>query len=65
MLSGNYSLPSNIEIHEWKTGTTSLGGNILTMNVSINGKSYSMYVADEISHADLYEKIGTMFNLAK
>ena len=64
-LSGNHSLPSNITIHEWKTGTTDLAGNILTMNVDVDGKSYSLFVADGDSQDDLYDKIGIMFNLTK
>ncbi|MBP3233296.1 MAG: D-alanyl-D-alanine carboxypeptidase [Eubacterium sp.] len=64
-ISGSVKLPSNIKIHEWKTGTTDLAGNILTMNVEIEGKSYSLFVADGVSQDDLYNKIGIMFNLTK
>ncbi|SNU06095.1 D-alanyl-D-alanine carboxypeptidase (penicillin-binding protein 5/6) [Lachnospiraceae bacterium] len=64
-LSGNYKLPSNIKLHEWKTGTTDLAGNILTMNVEIDEKSYSIFVADGDSQDDLYDKIGIMFNLTR
>ena len=64
-LAGSYKLPSNIEIHEWKTGTTDLAGNILTMNVEINKKPYTLFVADGASQDDLYDKIGIMFNLTK
>ena len=64
-LSGSYKLPSNIKMHEWKTGTTDLAGNILTMNVEIDGKSYSIFVADGDSQDSLYNKIGIMFNLTK
>ncbi len=64
-LSGSYSLPSNITIHEWKTGTTDLAGNILTMNVEVDGKPYSLFVADGVSQDDLYKKIAVMFNLTR
>ncbi len=62
-LSGNYQLPSNIKIDSWKTGTTRLAGHILTMNVEVDGKKYSLFVADGTSEDDLYNKIGTLFNL--
>ncbi len=64
-ISGGYSLPSNITIHEWKTGTTDLAGNVLTMNVEVDGKPYSLFVADGVSQNDLYKKIGIMFNLTR
>lgn len=64
-LAGTYKLPSNITIDSWKTGTTKLAGNILAMNVTIDGKSYSLFVADAISQDDLYDKIGILFNLTK
>ncbi|MCR5543913.1 MAG: serine hydrolase [Eubacterium sp.] len=64
-LSGKSKLPSNITIHEWKTGTTEAAGNILTMNVEINSKKYFLFVADSVSPDDLYDKIGILFNLCK
>ena len=62
-LSGQYSIPSNIDIMEWKTGTTNAAGNILCMNFYVNNKNYSLFVADGVSQDDLYDKIGTMFNI--
>ncbi len=62
-LAGTYKLPSNITIESWKTGTTEAAGNVLAMNVLIDGKSYTMFVADGTSQDDLYNKIGTMFNM--
>lgn len=64
-LAGSYELPSNISIESWKTGTTELAGNILAMNVSIDNRDYSLFVADSISQDDLYDKIGTLFNMTK
>ena len=63
-LSGSVSLPSNITIGTWKTGTTGGAGNCLTMRVKINGTDYTMMVADSVSHSDLYDVYGTLFNLA-
>ena len=64
-LAGNYKLPSNITIDSWKTGTTKAAGNILALNVTIDGSSYSIFVADSVSQDDLYDKIGIMFNLTQ
>ena len=64
-LAGNIALPSNITINSWKTGTTELAGNILAMNVTIDDKEYSMFVADSVSPDDLYDKYGLLFNLTK
>lgn len=64
-LSGGADLPSNISIGTWKTGTTGGAGNCLTMQVRINGVSYTMMVADSVSHSDLYNCYSVMFNLAK
>ncbi len=64
-LAGNRALPSNITINSWKTGTTELAGNILAMNVTIDDKEYSMFVADAVSPDDLYDKYGLLFNLTK
>ncbi len=58
------TLPSNIVIRAWKTGTTTGAGNCLTMNVLINDKSYTMMVADSISKDDLYQKYSILFNMA-
>jgi D-alanyl-D-alanine carboxypeptidase len=62
-LSGNYLLPSNIKIKEWKTGTTMMAGSVLTMIVEIDGKEYTMFIADSIGSEDLYQKYTVMFNL--
>lgn len=62
-LSGTYTLPSNIEMIVWKTGTTRLAGNVLTMTADIDGKSYTMFVADSNSPQDLYQLYGRMFNM--
>lgn len=62
-LSGGYTLPSNITIESWKTGTTKAAGNVLTMNTLIDNKSYTLFVADGTSQDDLYKKISIMFNL--
>ncbi|MCI6914903.1 MAG: serine hydrolase [Lachnospiraceae bacterium] len=62
-LSGTYTLPSNIEMTVWKTGTTRLAGNVLTMTADIDGKSYTMFVADSNSPQDLYQLYGRMFNM--
>ncbi len=62
-LSGNFSLPSNITILDWKTGTTDLAGNIMCMRIKIDKKEYSMFVADAKSPDDLYNKLSIMFNL--
>ncbi len=64
-LDGQCSLPSNITIHEWKTGTTEAAGNILTMNYEIEGQHYALFVADGVSPEDLYDKIGILFNMSK
>ena len=64
-LAGSFTLPSNITIHEWKTGTTDAAGNILTMNFEIDNSNYALFVADGTSPDDLYDKIGIMFNLTK
>lgn len=64
-LAGNYSLPSNISILDWKTGTTELAGNVLTMRFSISGKTYTLFAADGISQDDLYQKILNLFNLTQ
>lgn len=64
-LAGNYKTPSNITIKEWKTGTTDAAGYILTMNVDIDDKNFSLFVADGTSQDDLYDKIGILFNLSK
>ena len=62
-LVGAESLPSNITIESWKTGTTEAAGNVLGMNVMIDGKPYTLFVADGTSQGDLYDKIGMMFNM--
>ena len=62
-LAGETKLPSNITIESWKTGTTRAAGDVLGMNVLIDGKSYTLFVADGVSKDDLYDKIGTMFNM--
>ncbi|MBR6171719.1 MAG: D-alanyl-D-alanine carboxypeptidase [Eubacterium sp.] len=64
-LVGEASLPSNITIRTWKTGTTGGAGNCLTMRVRINGTDYTMMVADSISHSDLYHCYSIMFNMAE
>ena len=64
-LAGEYKTPSNITIHEWKTGTTDAGGYILTMNVEIDHGNYCLFVADKNSPDDLYDKIGNLFNYTK
>ena len=64
-LSGGYSLPSNIKMDTWKTGTTSQAGSCLTMYVDIDGHSYSLFVADAVGPDDLYTKVSTLFNLTK
>ena len=63
-ISEQGTLPSNIEIRAWKTGTTTGAGNCLTMNVLINNKSYTMMVSDKISKDDLYQKYSVLFNMA-
>jgi len=62
-LSGQYSLPSNISIKQWKTGTTNMAGYAMTMNVVIDEQSYTLFIADSESSADLYEKISLLFNM--
>ena len=62
-LAGSYELPSNIHIKEWKTGTTRLAGSVLTMITEIDGKEYTMFIADSDGPSDLYEKFTLMFNL--
>ena len=64
-LAGSYELPSNIHIKEWKTGTTRLAGSVLTMITEIDGKEYTMFIADRDGPSDLYEKFTLMFNLTK
>ncbi|MBR6403231.1 MAG: D-alanyl-D-alanine carboxypeptidase [Eubacterium sp.] len=64
-LAGDYKVPSNITIKEWKTGTTEAGGYILAMNVEIDKGNYFIYVADAVSPDDLYNKIGMLFNYTK
>lgn len=64
-LAGEYKTPSNITIHEWKTGTTDAGGYILTMNVEVDKGNYCLFVADKNSPDDLYNKIGMLFNYTK
>ena len=59
------SLPSNITIHTWKTGTTGGAGNCLTMEVTINDVSYTMLVQDRISKEDLYNTYSVLFNMAR
>lgn len=63
-LNGLAELPSNIVIGTWKTGTTGGAGHCLTMEVRINGRSYTMLVADSISHDDLYHCFSILFNYA-
>ena len=63
-LIGMATLPSNIEIGTWKTGTTTGAGHCLTMEAKINGTSYTMMVADSISHDDLYDCYSVLFNMA-
>ena len=63
-LSGNVTLPSNIHIKTWKTGTTRLAGSVLCMIVEIKGKEYTMFLADSIGPEDLYNKFTLLFNLA-
>lgn len=58
------SLPSNIKIKEWKTGTTGMAGYCLAMKIEINEKDYTVVVADNQSSDDLYNTISAMFNLA-
>lgn len=64
-LSDKVSLPSNIMIETWKTGTTKMAGKCLTMIVSIDNKPYTLMIADNISSEDLYNNISMMFNLTK
>ena len=64
-ISESGTLPSNISIQAWKTGTTTGAGNCLTMQVKINDVSYTMMVSDMISKDDLYEKYGKLFNMAR
>ncbi len=64
-LAGGYSLPSNITIKEWKTGTTLRAGSVLTMIADIDGKEYTMFIADSEGPEDLYSKYTIMFNLTK
>lgn len=62
-LNGNYKLPSNIQIQVWKTGTTSLAGNVLVMVADVHEKSYTMFVADSVGPENLYSLYTRMFNL--
>jgi len=59
-LAGTKFLPSNIEIQEWKTGTTQQAGHVLTMNCTIDGVPYTIYCAD--AEDDLYGKYSILFN---
>ena len=63
-LNDGASLPSNISILAWKTGTTTGAGNCLAMKVKINDATYTMMVADGESKTDLYAKYSILFNLA-
>lgn len=63
-LIGMAELPSNISIGTWKTGTTGGAGHCLTMEAKINGQSYTMLVADSVSHNDLYDCYSVLFNYA-
>ncbi len=59
------TLPSNITIGTWKTGTTGGAGNCLTMEATINNVSYTMLVQDRYSKEDLYDTYSVLFNLAR
>ena len=63
-LNDEATLPSNISILAWKTGTTTGAGNCLAMKVKINDSTYTMMVADSVSKTDLYAKYSILFNLA-
>jgi len=64
-LLADLTLPSNIQILAWKTGTTDMAGNCLTMVTEIDGKEYSMFVSDSDSPEDLYDMYGRLFNMTK
>ena len=63
-VSEKVRMPSNIKIKSWKTGTTDLAGYCLAMILDINGKEYTIVVADSEDSEDLYDTISAMFNLA-
>ncbi len=62
-LSGNAELPSNIRIQEWKTGTTSQAGHVLTMNCLIDDGEYTIYCAEYDDTEELYSDYSMLFNL--
>ncbi|MBR0145592.1 MAG: D-alanyl-D-alanine carboxypeptidase [Eubacterium sp.] len=64
-ITDSSTLPSNITIGTWKTGTTGGAGNCLTMEVTINEVSYTMLVQDKISKDDLYDTYSVLFNMAR
>ncbi len=64
-LSDEATLPSNISIEAWKTGTTKKAGRCISMVVEIDGKEYTLVVADSVSREDLYNNVSMMFNLTK
>ncbi len=64
-LSEKSTLPSNIEIEAWKTGTTGGAGHCLSMICKINGVSYSFVCCDGDSTENLYNAYSQMFNMAK
>lgn len=62
-LADRVTLPSNITIKTWKTGTTHMAGRCLAMVIEIDDRDYTVMVADSVSSEDLYNNVSMMFNL--
>ncbi len=61
-VTGEASLPGNVDIVCWKTGTTSQAGYCLDMIFESNGKKYTVFVADPKSKDALYSDVSSLFN---
>lgn len=53
-LTKEVTLPSNVKILTWKTGTTNEAGNCLAMTFSTNNKNYISIITIPTSKLDLY-----------
>lgn len=58
---GEYDLPSGLNLHSWKTGTTTEAGSCLIMSVSDEDKNtYIAIIAKAIDKDTLYESMTSM-----
>ncbi|MBE5931902.1 MAG: D-alanyl-D-alanine carboxypeptidase [Lachnospiraceae bacterium] len=64
-LNGNVEMPSNFDIHVWKTGTTDGAGHALSMYVTKNDKTYIVIAASGDSKQVLYDAMVELLCIIK